>query len=212
MEILRALALFVALGLVPGAASAASFSFDCITNKHASNCATAETQLRMDVNSIAGDQVEFIFTNTGLEVSTIAAIYFDDGVLAELATIVDNPPAVDFDQIFPGKSNLPGGKLASPPFVATKEFSAGSVSPAHASGVDPGESVGLIFDLMPGKTFADLLNDLALGNLRVGVHVIKFRHGGNESLINASVPEPPALLLLGIALGAAAFVRRRPQP
>ena len=58
------------------------------------------------------------------------------------------------------------------------------------------------------QTLADVLDELASGELRIGIHVIAFASGGSESFIN--VPEPGATTLLAVALaGLAAAARRR---
>ena len=57
------------------------------------------------------------------------------------------------------------------PFVTTLGFSADSDPPVQSLGVNPGESLGIIFDLQPGGTFADVVGELASGALRIGIHV-----------------------------------------
>ena len=102
---------------------------------------------------------------------------------------------------------LPGSGTASPPFVTTAGFSADSDPPAQPSGVNPSEWVCIIFDLQLGRTYADVLSELADGTLRIGIHVQGFSSGGSESLIN--VPEPGTALLLALGLGGLAAGRRR---
>ena len=104
--------------------------------------------------------------------------------------------------------DLPGGNALSPPFPA--DFSADSDAPVEANGVNPGETLGVRFALLPGAPFADVLDDLGDGSLRIGIHVQALPSGGSESFINTSpVPEPGALAPVcsaGVLLGLA---RRR---
>ena len=210
-----ALVTSAAFWFAPTSASALSYSFTCITNNDPGDCAIAEAQVMMDVTDEGGGQVRFTFTNLGSEPSTLAQIYFDDGALSAIATIIDSPPDVDFTQDFSGPMDLPGGGLASPPFVATKEFNTGAASPPPLNGVgiDAGELVALIFDIMPAMTFADVITALNDGSLRAGVHVINFDSGGSESVIT---PEPAIMVLLGLSIAGLAALRpsrtRRRRP
>lgn len=206
---LALLSLFVAT-FTATTASAVTYSFSCVTNDDPGDCAIAEAQVSMEVVAgPAADQVSFTFTNMGVDVSTIARIYFDDGSLGSLDAIV-NGTGVDFIfEPFPGPSDLPGGNNASPPFVTTIGFLAGASSPPPVNGVgiDMGEFVTLVFKLQSGQTVADVISELNSGNLRAGVHVINFASGGSEGLVsNGQVPEPGTALLL---VAGALFLRRR---
>jgi hypothetical protein len=86
--------------------------------------------------------------------------------------------------------NLPGASQASPRFETTNGFSADSESPTQPSGVNPGESLGILFSLRPGKSFADVLTHLGDGSLRIGIHVQGFAGGGSESFVNLPEPGP----------------------
>jgi hypothetical protein len=191
--------------LLSGSAQAVSFGFGCITNTSAVNCATGSAQLTVDVTAGPGSQVTFSFYNTGANASSIADVYFDDGSLLSIASLVDaddgvgGSAGVDFS---PGASppNLPGG--ASIGFVTTAGFSADSDPPVQPNGVNPGEYLRIIFNLQGGQSFADVINELNNGTLRIGIHVQGFGDGGSESFVN--VPEPGTLALLGFALAGLA--------
>jgi hypothetical protein len=186
-------------------ARAVSFGFDCITNNLASDCAIGEAQLELRVTDPGGGQVLFHFLNKTGSSSSITDVYWDDGSLLALGTIT-NGPGVSFSPLCaPG--NLPGGNGISPPFQTTAGFCADSDPPVQPEGVNPGEWLKVYFTLQGGKTFADVLADMASGALRVGVHVQGFSGGGSESFV--AVPEPGILTLLGLGVASLAL-RRRP--
>jgi hypothetical protein len=80
-------------------------------------------------------------------------------------------------------------------------------SPAQPLGVNAGESLGIIFNFMPGETIPDVVDEQTSGELRVGIHVQGFAFGGSESFVNVPVPEPTGLALFAAAAGVLA--RRR---
>ena len=107
---------------------------------------------------------------------------------------------------------LPGANLANPPFVTSAGFSADADSPPSHNGVNPGESLGISFELLTGKAFADVISELNHGTLRVGIHVQAFDGGGSESFVNTPVPEPHAAVLFAVgALVVGTATRRRLQ-
>ena len=211
------LALF--LGLFCFAAAplqAQTFSFMNITNNSAVDAGIGEAQLSVDVTAVGG-QVLFTFNNSGPLASSITQIYFDDGSLLGQVSIDDSDPGVLFSA--GAGPVLPGGETVLPPFVVTVAFSASAdagMGGVQAHGVNPGESVGILFSLQGGQTFADVLADLADGSLRIGIHVQGYDLGGSESFVNNGpvngVPEPATIFLLGMGLlgmVGAAFTKKR---
>ncbi len=179
------------------------YSFVDITDPGSENALIGETQLFMEVLPGANPaQVQFWFTNTGPEASSITDVYFDDGVLLGISSVVNGPGVSFTPPATPG--NLPGGMSVTPPFVTTGSFSADSDPPVQPNGVNPGEELGILFSLQPGGTYADVLDELASTDLRVGLHVQGFACGDSQSFINgpSPVPAPGAILLalMGVAL------------
>ncbi len=157
-------------------------------------------------------QVLFTFKNTGPVQSSITDVYFDDGTLLGIASITQSAGVAFGKPAVPAE--LPSANSAAPPFVTTAGFSADSDSPIMANGVnsDPtGEWLGITFDLINGKTFADTLAALDSGDLRIGLHIQSIGDtGGSDSYVNdGKVPLPGAVLLGMLGLGAAGLKLRR---
>jgi hypothetical protein len=205
----RVLALLAMLAMCATVQAGPIYGFTGITNNNAADVATGEAQLFVEVQNPGGGQVGFHFTNTGPLASSICDIYFDDGSLLGIASIV-NGPGVEFEQLAtPGE--LPGANNATPPFVTTDGFSADSNPPVQPLGVNPGEYVNIFFNLQGGSTYADVLNDLASGDLRIGLHVQGFACGGSESFVNTPpvIPAPGAFLLGTLGIGCVRWFRQR---
>jgi hypothetical protein len=184
------------------------------------------SQLSVEVTDPGSSQALFTFSNTGSYDFYIADIYFDDGALLGIASIDNSDPGVSF--AFPGSpGNLPGGNTVSPPFVTSgstlHHFSA-DADPGTVNGVNPGESVGIAFDLIAGMTFTDVINSLNVGfdpsknytgsgsydgwtspSLRIGVHVQGIDDGPwgpdkSDTYILTPVPASVIIGMLGICV------------
>jgi len=201
------LLLIAAVLLIAAPAQAVSIGFGCLTGNDPGDCAIGEAQLSVDVIDLGGAMVRFHFKNAGPLPSVISEIYFDDGSLLALASVVDGP-GVDFHPDA-NPPNLPGAQNAVPPFQVTQGFLAEAVPSPSMNGVGMGEWVMIDFDLQAGQGFADVIDDLTTGDLRIGIHVIAFASGGSESFINLPVPEPGTGLLVGVGLVALCARRRR---
>jgi hypothetical protein len=195
-----ALVVFAALATT---AQAQNYSFSCLTNNNATDCATGAGQFSLGVTD-AGSVVNFLFTNTGPAPSSITDIYFDwsstSGITLAPGTLTDSGSGVSFSWgASPG--DLPGGSTIS--FSA--DIATDSNSPAQQMGVNPGEWLNIAF-----ASSADLTNALNTGALRVGIHTQGYVGGGSESFVTSPVPEPETYAMLLAGLGLLGFdVRRR---
>jgi hypothetical protein len=197
--------------------------------------ADLEGQLFVDITNDgyeATNQVLFRFRNekiAGWVPSSICDVYFDDGSLLGIATLIDmdngGDPGVQFS-VGANPSELPNASSASPPFVTTVGFSADSDPAVQPNGVAPGEWLGIVFDLQPGKNFQSVIDALlgvgltspgADGGLRIGIHVQGLpgnnnNDGESDSYVNTPaefVPVPGAVVLVLLGLSAAGLKLRR---
>ena len=211
---MRKLILILIVCLIAAPTEADLYSFAQITNNTSTSVGA---QLCVDVSSYGTNQVLFRFYNDGPAgslydvavpiYSSICDVYFDDGALLGIAAI-DNPTGVLFSQLATPK-NLCGGQNLSPPFETTSGFSADSDSPVQPNGVNPGEYVGIVFNLEPNKDFDDVISAINLGfsnpwledSLRIGIHVQAIGISGNsDSFIMTPVPGAVILGMLGLSV------------
>ena len=209
-----AVCMIAACALPVAYADTYTYGFGCISNNNAVNCAIGGAQLFVDVTAVDTTQVQFRFRNAGPAASSITDVYFDDGTLLGIASIV-NYAGVDFSQDAT-PPDLPSGNSLSPAFETTAGFLADSNPPIQSNGVNPSEQLDIIFNLLAGKTFADTIaalnGPLNVGDdLRIGIHVQGFATGGSETFVNTvTVPEPTSVVLFGTALlGVCHILRKR---
>ena len=196
----------VTLLLISGTSQAVyQFGFDIFTSN-----GPYHDDPRLDFSVVVSNGIghaDFTFYNTSSINSSLARIYFDDGSLLGISSVI-NSPGTSFSEKFPGPGNLPSGETIG--FYADREFTIGAVTPPPENGVNPAEPpewVKIRFNLVPGGTLEGVVQELITGELRVGIHIISIDGppGSSESAI--LVPEPATLFLL--AVGAAAVLRRR---
>jgi hypothetical protein len=215
---------FILLIFLPAEARAELFGFSAISNTSGLSGDLAG-QLCIDVTDDGWGHVRFTFFNnpdptlgsdfaqfytTDPLMSSITDVYFDDGSLLGIAGIINGGPGVSFNNpAIP--ENLPGGNSIEPPFETTDGFSADSDTPVQPMGVNPGESVGILFNLKDEQTFADVLaaihqgfdDPLAAESLRIGLHIQSIGlESGSDSFIITPVPGAVILGLLGLSIAS----------
>lgn len=212
---------FILLIFLSAEARAELFGFGAISNTSGLSGELAG-QLCVDVTDDGWGHVLFTFYNNpdpalGSDfaefytadplASSITDVYFDDGSLLGIANIFNGSGVSFSNPAVPG--NLPGGNSIEPPFETTDGFSADSDTPVQPMGVNPGESVGILFNLQPGKDFGDVLaaiyqgfdDPLAAESLRIGMHIQSIGpESGSDSFIMTPVPGAVILGLLGLSI------------
>jgi hypothetical protein len=187
-------------------AQAVPLSFSCITNNSATDCGIATAQISVTIEALGIDQARLTVSNLGPEDTSYSRILFDGDVVDAIAAIGDSPTAVDFSDASPG-GVLPGGN--GNPINFTTDLEAEAANPKPSRGLNPGESLTIDLDIAGGFDFQDVLDALADGSLRIGMHVQSFESGGSESILNVPVPEAGTLALLGAGLAGLARSGRR---
>lgn len=141
------------------------------------------------------DTVRFEFYNISTVASSVAAVYFEAGLLNSIVGFEFGDGTLFAENARP--SRLPGGYSLDPPFATA--HSARSVSPRYHNGIGPGEQLTVVFDLVGNATFNDLLAQVDSGDLMIGLHVIGLPDGSSLSAVN-TVPEPATLVLLALGV------------
>ena len=181
------------------------------------NVLVGESQLFVDVTDSGNNQVLFTFLNIGPSPSIITNIYFEEGAtppLMNIDTIINTPGTVRFTEITTSSiGGPPGGANIGWNNNAT-EFRVDPANPAPTWGINPFESLGILFDLSSTYTFANVISDLNSKDWRIAFHVQGFLDDGSDSFVingpvNTPVPEPSVMLLMGTGIAALAGSRLR---
>ncbi len=201
-------------------ASAATFGFDCIAGATAP-CGVGEASLSVDVTDSGSGTVTLTFANSDSGSSSLAGIYLDDSALIASSSL-GGGAGTDFKK--GGKpKNLPGGGTVS----FSDDFRFTAKKPKATNGVNGGETLTIVLTLTGGTTYADLVNALGDGSLRIGALIndadpncvgqntgpLCAGDPGVAAFVNRNlpnpVPEPVAALLGGVACVGLALIGRR---
>ena len=220
----------VLLVFVATEARAELFGFGRITsNTPGAEGSTIGAQLCVDVTDPGDDHVLFTFYNNHPSdpefqnapaiSSSIMEIYFDDGALFGIADIINDGLLTTFVGGSANPGELPSGENLEPEFETTAGFLADAGKGGPTNGVNPGESVGIVFDLQSGMNFDDVMKaiyagfeleegDDPKGTLRIGMHVISIGEAETSDTF-IMTPVPGAMILGLLGLGAAGLKLRK---
>jgi hypothetical protein len=225
MKMKRHFVFLFGLALITAMVQAAPtiYGFGAITSNSTIDPLIGQNQLSLSVDSYGTNQVLFNFSNSGPLACSITDIYIEDGILG--LTGILNGTGVSFvESASKNNINFPAGNPIG--FDPDKQLSAYSEAPTRPNGVNPGEQVGLVFNLLGGNTYDEIINRLnqgigrtsnVAGDIRVGIHVQGFADGRSESFVLSDpknptppdVPAPSALMLAGIGLSSLWKMRKQ---
>jgi hypothetical protein len=191
------------------AAASASVTLNFFRVEPHNSAVNPADQFSCVVSDFAPGVVSFRFTNNVGIASSISEVYYDDGPMLGIASLVQQGCSFTGGAANPG--DLPGGQNLTPPFHATQEFSADAQG-SPSLGIDTSDDfLEMRFNLINNKTFADIVSALNTGELRVGMHVRAIGEGASsDSFVNTPLviaPLPSAAWLGVGGLGIAGILR-----
>ncbi|MHC4360954.1 MAG: hypothetical protein ACYSTN_09245 [Planctomycetota bacterium] len=178
-----------------------------------------ENSLFVEASYFAEGETLFKFINTGgypepYNSHFIRGVYFYDGVLSEIASLVDadqsyggldGHPDVDFSE---GASNATGFTKSVKLVPGYELVGDADNDPGAFNGVHPDEWLGVVF--RHNGTFNDVISGLNNNDIIIGIHVGGFGEDDySEKFVTYNTPASGAVLLGGIGIVLVGWLRRR---
>ncbi len=198
--------------------AAATFQFAVITSNDPSGAAgqVGSEAFLLEVSKPYDDSEQTLFTfkvlsgDYAYDGFFIDGVYFYDGALLGIADLIENSAGqVDFTEgATPG--HLPGIDLGSHKLVTGYELDVLASAGAGLSGIGAGESLGVLFDLRPGRTYADVIAGMIDQAIIVGVNAQGFgSYRETFVAVPLHTPAPGALLLGSLGVGIVGLLHKR---
>ncbi len=192
--------------ILAGSLSAApTYKVVGVSKTSTANTKIGESQISVGLVGLSSSQIKIVVSNNGPSASSIADIYLGgtSGLLVKKQIINGSGVAYSWGAT-PG--NLPGG-------TSKADISADSNPPVSSRGINPGESVSLVFNIVRGKSLETIVSAIECGSLKVGMHVQAFKDGKSECFeIDRNppvVPAPGTLILASVGIGVVGYLKRR---
>ncbi len=171
-------------------ATGITLGFKPVTGSERESDCLGETNFFMDITDIRERQLKITFYNRAPVPCTISDIYFADGDLFSISVqSARGPgevrtPACSIEACSGDQQSVPD------PYHDSSNYQAAKCSTDDPdtlqNGIQPNESLGIIFDLQAGITLADVIGALSMGKLNISVKLLGDAHGVGGLLINES--------------------------
>jgi len=149
-----------------------------------------DTHFFMDITDIRERRIMITFHNRATLPCAISDIYFVDGdtfsisVQSARETDVAGVPACAIEAANGTRQSAPEPYHDSSSYQAARHPPAGADS--VQDGIKPNESLGIVFDLQPGITLADVVSALSKGMLNISLKLLGVARGPAGILVNDS--------------------------
>lgn len=172
---------------------------------------------------VEAGQVRFSIANesTGLD-SVLTSIYFDDsttdGALA-IAEVQDQTgPGISVDFTEDAINSVSPPELPAADLIGFEttvylgsKLAVDSENPGILWGLNDGEYVDIVFDLVGGESVADIIALVTDRTIRIGAHIQSIGENEFSASAVAPIPAPGAGVLAAIGLMTAGYVQKRRQ-
>lgn len=164
--------------------------FKNITGNRAADDCAGQSHYFVNVTDVCARRVMFSFINREPGTCSITDIYFNDEDIFSVsvhivtdAEAAENPSNTRFTPV--GSHHyVPRPFHDSTTFQVAWGYQNGTDSDASHDGINQDESLGIVFDLQAGVTFADIICALNRGKFNIGLKVEESVHGASSVFIN----------------------------